>query len=76
MFKKITFTLTTLFLISFYGFSQNDSLNLLLNEGKAHYENEKFVSALKTYKKAFLFDNNSYEAVMGLGDSQHKLEMF
>lgn len=76
MLKKITLTLFSLCCISFYGFGQNDSLNILLSEGKEDYENEKFVSALKAYRKAFSINDKSFEAAMGLGDSQHKLEMF
>ncbi|MEQ8907915.1 MAG: tetratricopeptide repeat protein [Vicingaceae bacterium] len=53
-----------------------DSANIYLTKAQKLYDAEQYVKAMNAYKEAIIKAPKSYAALLGLADSQHKLEMF
>ncbi len=53
-----------------------DSLSIYLEQANEAYKNENFAKSMHLYKHAFSINHKSFEAIMGLADSKHKLDLF
>lgn len=53
-----------------------DSLQYYLKKADKEFANKEFVPSMNTYKNALKQDVKSYEAIMGVANSMHKLDLF
>jgi tetratricopeptide (TPR) repeat protein len=70
------FILVALYLGLTININGQEPIDKLLKLGKQQYLNEKYSDAMISYNKAYKLSPKSYEAIMGLADSRHKLDLF